>query len=162
MILDSAVQIAAKEHRAAKPQPICYQPQKNAQIAKKTGWETKRLYGRGMNGRGMNSHTSLGLIPLPFIPLPNIFGLCDLCTAMRRNHCPLRKFSGARLGLEDPRRPGNPNGNGRGMIGKGMEPLWFSRLHSSAVHSPAFISGTVGLRLRRDVFSRGHPKPFLR
>jgi hypothetical protein len=77
MILDSAVQIAAKEHRAAKPQPICYQPQKNAQIAKKTGWETKRLYGRGMNGRGMNSHTSLGLIPLPFIPLPNFLASCE-------------------------------------------------------------------------------------
>jgi hypothetical protein len=49
---------------------------KSAQIAKKTGRETKRPYGREMNGRGMNPHTSLGFIPLPFILL-NFLASCE-------------------------------------------------------------------------------------
>jgi GxxExxY protein len=40
----------------------------------------------------------------------------------------------------------------RGMNGKGMEQR-FSSLHSSAVDSPAFASGALGLRLCRAVFS---------
>jgi hypothetical protein len=80
--------MAAIERSAAKPQPI-YQPQQNAQIAKQTGREAKRLYGRGMNGSGMNSHTRLGLIPLPFIPLPHFHAACEHAGLLQ---CSIRKW----------------------------------------------------------------------